>query len=263
MDEFDDPTQSGVLYGDDDIQSTSETKFKNADTQDDDRLMSDIEASDSDGYYRDSELSDSSNDDDPEQSGGLYGWNDVQSTSQSKFKNAANQVDVTSQTDFEDDDPSMMVNVGSGAASDDSSQHSDFSQNSVNSNDEEFYNKLRDLYNFWHLKMVEKMKKWSDAKLKKVIPSVFYNLTLISRALSRDDILKSIMGTADHFGEMYCADSNYETLGRAVSKRQNANRDKLALSAKEPESDDNSDLEFDIWELTNDIMDNENVSGST
>ena len=50
-------------------------------------------------------------------------------------------------------------------------------------------------------------------------------------------------------------------LERAVSKRRAAIRDKHALSAKEPKSDNDSDLEFDIWEFTNDIMDNENVSG--
>ena len=49
---------------------------------------------------------------------------------------------------------------------------------------------------------------------------------------------------------------------RAVSKRRSVIRDKLALSAKEPESDDDSDLEFDIWEFTNDIMDNANVFGN-
>ena len=90
------------------------------------------------------------------------------------------------------------------------------------------------------------MKKWSVNKFKKAVPSVFYNLTLISRALSRDDILNSIMETADHFGDMYCPGANYEALERAVSERQIVIRDKLALSAKEPGSDDDSDLEFDI-----------------
>ena len=110
--------------------------------------------------------------------------------------------------------------------------------------------------------MCKQLKKLSGAKLKKDITSVFYNLTPISRALSRDDILKSIMETADHFGDMYCSGSNYEAQGRAVSKRQNVIRDKLALSAKEPESDEDFDLEFDIWEFINDILDDENVSGS-
>ena len=71
------------------------------------------------------------------------------------------------------------------------------------------------------------------------------------------------MATADHFQAMYYSDPNYEMLERAVSERQIVIRDKLALSAKEPESDDGSDLEFDIWEFINDILDNENVSGST
>ena len=225
MDEFDDPTQSGGLYGGHDVQSTSQSNFENGDEQVDVASQSDF--------------------DDDEQSGALYGGNDVQSTSQSKFENGDEQVDD-----------------GSGSDSDDSSQHSDFSVNSLCSNDEEYGDQLRDLYSFWRLEMVKQMKKWSVNKLKNAIPSVFYNLTLISRALSRDDILKSIMGTADHFGEMYCADSNYETLGRAVSQRQNVIRDKLALSAKEPESDEAFDLEFDIWEFINNILDNENVSGS-
>jgi len=128
--------------------------------------------------------------------------------------------------------------------------------------------------------MSKQMKKWSVNKLKKAVPLVFYNLTLISRELSRDAILKSIMGTAEHFQDMYCSRSNYETLGRAVSKRRFLIRDKLAASAKETEnsmdgyasdnsmessdndSSDGSDTEFDIWEFINDILDDENVSGS-
>ena len=137
----------------------------------------------------------------------------------------------------------MIVNGGSGSDSDNQHGDSEFSQSS---GDEEYDNKLRDLYNFWRLEMSEQMKKWSDVKLEKAVPSVFYNLTLISRALSRDDILKSIMETADHFRDMYCPGGNYEALERAVSERQIVIRDKLALSAKEPESDDGSDLEFDI-----------------
>ena len=68
VDEFDDPTQSGELYGDDNVQSTSQTKFENADnqvgiaSQDDDWSTTDGEASDSDGYYGDSDFSDSSDD---------------------------------------------------------------------------------------------------------------------------------------------------------------------------------------------------------
>jgi hypothetical protein len=70
------------------------------------------------------------------------------------------------------------------------------------------------------------------------------------------------MGTADHFGDMYCPGANYEALERAVSERQIVIRDKLALSARDPEIDDASDLEFDIWEFVNDILDDENVSGT-
>ena len=65
--------------------------------------------------------------DNPEQSDGKYGGDDVQSTSQTKFENADKQVDANSQTDFDDDDQSKVVNDGSDSDSDDSRQHSDFS----------------------------------------------------------------------------------------------------------------------------------------
>ena len=61
MDEFDNPRQSGAMYGDDDVQSTSQTTFENADNQVDVASQTDF--------------------DDQRQSGGLYGGNDVQSTS--------------------------------------------------------------------------------------------------------------------------------------------------------------------------------------
>ena len=90
------------------------------------------------------------------------------------------------------------------------------------------------------------------------------------------------MATADHFQDMYCSGPNYEVLERAVSKRRGVIRDKLALSAKEAKNSmddhasdnsmdssdsDNSDgeniaSEFDIWGFINDILDDENVSGS-
>ncbi len=101
---------------------------------------------------------------------------------------------------------------------------------------------------------------------------MFYNLTLISRALSRDGILKSIMGTAEHFQDMYCSRSKYEALGRAVSKRRFLISDTLASAAvhssdnsmesSDNDSSDGSDRDFDIWEFINDILDDENVSGS-
>ena len=62
-----------------------------------------------------------------EQSGGMYGGNDVQYTSQTNFENVDKQVDANSQTDFDDDDRSKVVNDGSDSDSDDSRQHSDFS----------------------------------------------------------------------------------------------------------------------------------------
>ena len=56
-------------------------------------------------------------------SGEMYGVG----TSQSKFENADNKVDVNSQTDFDDDDRSKVVNDSYGSDSDDRNQHSDFS----------------------------------------------------------------------------------------------------------------------------------------
>ena len=112
------------------------------------------------------------------------------------------------------------------------------------------------------------MKEWSGVKLKRANPSVFYYLVLMSRALSRDSVLKSIMATADHFQDMYCSPSNYDVLGRAVSKRQGIIHDILVASAEEakmPSDDDSSDCsdrEFDIWGFINDSLDDKNVSGS-
>ena len=60
-------------------------------------------------------------------------------------------------------------------------------------------------------------------------------------------------------------------MGRAVSEKQSEIREKLELSVKEPESDDDTELEiglwtfnaefdwsFDIWEFINNILDAEN-----
>ena len=104
---------------------------------------------------------------------------------------------------------------------------------------------MRDLNDFWQLEMSKQMTEWNSAKLRKYTPPVFYILTLISRALSRDNILQSIMDTADHFREIYSM-HDYEALEHAVSKRRSVIRDKLALSAKDTESGDGSDWEFDI-----------------
>ena len=107
--------------------------------------------------------------------------------------------------------------------------------------------------------MSEQMKEWSSHKLRKQTTSVFYILTLISRALSRDDILKLIMKTAEHFRDIY-GKCEYEALGCAVSENQSVIRDKLALSAKVTQSDDDDDefdWVFDIWEFINDILDGE------
>ena len=45
------------------------------------------------------------------QSGELSHDNGVQSNSQTKFENADDRIDVASQTDFDNDDQSMIVNV--------------------------------------------------------------------------------------------------------------------------------------------------------
>ena len=105
MDKFDVPRQSGGVNGDYDVQSTSQTNFENVgdqvdvDSQDADWSTADRDASHSDGYYGGSEFGDSSDVDDPRQSGMLHSGRGVQSTSQTKFENADNQVDVGSEDD--------------------------------------------------------------------------------------------------------------------------------------------------------------------
>ena len=81
--------------------------------------------------------------DDPTQSGVLYGDDHVQSTSQTKFENADNKVDVATQTDFDDDDRSMIDSDASD--SDNTGGDSEFSESS----DDDYDDKLEDLYNFW------------------------------------------------------------------------------------------------------------------
>ena len=54
-------------------------------------------------------------------------------------------------------------------------------------------------FGFWQLEMCKQMKKWSPNKFKKSVSSVFFNLTLISRALSRDAVLKRITKKARTF----------------------------------------------------------------
>ena len=106
-------------------------------------------------------------------------------------------------------------------------------------------NKLGDLRDFWELEMSKQMREWNSSKLRKYTLPVFYILTHISRALSRDNTLKSIMETAKHFRDTrgLCY---YEAMGFAVSEKQSEIRDKLELSVKEPESDDD-DLETCVW----------------
>ena len=301
VDEFDVHRQSGGMNGDDDVQSTSQKKFENVgeqvdvDSQDDDRSMVDRDASNSDGYNGDSDSGQGEmvECDDLRQSSGLNGcgvsrdiFSDLSSVgavSDSKCDdNDDNQVDVFSQDDDQltvDRDASDADGSYGDSELSDSGEfdlpeqsggtkfENDDNQIDISSQsgDHKCY-KLKWLYGFWNLEMFKKMKKWSGVKLKKAVPSVIYYLTLMSRALSRDSILKSIMVTADHFRKMSCSPSNYEALGRAVSKRQGVIHDILAFSAEEAEmlSDDDSsdDSEFDIWRFINDILDGENVSGS-
>ena len=68
-----------------------------------------------------------------------------------------------SQTDFENDEQSMVVNVVSD--SDDNNQHSDFS---VNSSVEEYGDKLSDIDSFWGLEICTRMKKCCVNKIKKI-----------------------------------------------------------------------------------------------
>ena len=113
--------------------------------------------------------------------GGLRQNGVLSQASQAKFENADNQ--VSSQVD----DRSTNVNVSSDGYYGDSelSESGD--------------GKPRDLNDFWQLEMSKQMTEWNSVKLRKYIPSVFFILTLTSRALSRDNILKSIMKTAKHF----------------------------------------------------------------
>ena len=187
--------------------------------------------------------------------GGLRQNGVLSQASQAKFENADNQ--VSSQVD------DRSTNVGSDGYYGELSESDD--------------GKPRDLNDFWLLEMSKQMTEWNSAKLRLYTPSVFFILTLISRALSRDNILKSIMKTAKRFRDTRGI-RDYEAVERAVSEKQCEIRDKLELSGKEPESSDSeeereewdTDTEwidtewpFDIWEFINNILDGEDVSGST
>ena len=144
----------------------------------------------------------------------MYGGNNVQSTSQTKFENADNQVDVTSQTDFEDDDRSMVVNVGSGSDSDDSNDSG--SEFSDRSDDES-------LDDFCHLDIWGAINKWSGDKTGKqklkFVQNRLFKLTLLSRALHRDEICNSIMRIAERFKANFSMGFD-EVLEHAVFKRR-------------------------------------------
>ena len=93
----------------------------------------------------------------------------------------------------------MIVSDAFDSDSDNTGGNSVFSESS----NDDYDDKLENLYNFWRLEMCNSIKKWNGAKLKKDITSVFYNLTLISGALSHDDILELIMVIADHFRDSH------------------------------------------------------------
>ena len=174
--------------------------------------------------------------------------------------NDDNQVDDFSQ----DDDQSTVDNVGSGNKSDDRSD--DGSPHTSN--------------DFYQLDIWSAINNWYGGKTGKqklnFILNRLFKLTLLSRAVSRDDSCESITRTAEHFQDTFYMGCD-EALEHAVLKRRFLIRDILAASAKEAEnsmddyasdncmdssdSSDGSDRGFDIWNVTNNKMDNENVSG--
>ena len=120
--------------------------------------------------------------------------------------------------------------------------------------------------------------KTGKQKLQFILNRVF-KLTLLSRALFRDDILKSIMQTVEYFQNTFHMGFD-EALEHAVLKRRFLIRDILAVSdntaensmdchtsdkrmATSDSSDDKNDTSaVNIWEMTNTKMNNENVSGT-
>ena len=108
-----------------------------------------------------------------------------------------------------------------------------------------------------------------------------FKLTLLSRAVSRDDSCESITRTAEHFQDTFYMGCD-EALEHAVLKRRFLIRDILAASAKEAENsmdgyesdssiessdNDSSDgesiaLVFDMWSRVNNKLDAENLSGN-
>ena len=233
----DDSKQSGGANGDDDVQSTSQTKFKNADnkvdvaTQDDDRSMTDSEASGSDGHYGNSEFSDSSDDDDPRQSGGIYGGDEP---SPDLFSDQC-RVDAVSHSECDDNDDNNDSGSEFRDRSDDGSPDTS--------------------HDFCQLDIWGVINKWyggktGKQKLKFVLNRLF-NLTLLSRALHHNDVCDSIMQTAEHFQDTFHMGFD-EALEHAVLKRRFLICDILAVSAKEAESSMDGN-EFDSNVVFSDI----------
>ena len=207
----DDLRQSGGANGDDDIQSTSQTKFKNADTQDDDRLMSDIE----NDCYGNSEFSASSDDDEPRQSGGIYASGE---SSRDMFSKQC-RVDSVSHSECDDNDDNNDSGSELHDSSDDGSPHTSF--------------------DFCRLDIWHTITEWCGVKTGKkkleFILNRLFNLTLLSRALHHNDVCDSIVQTAEHFQDTFHMSFD-EALEHAVLKRRFLIRDILAVSAREAEN---------------------------
>ena len=84
---------------------------------------------------------------------------------------------------------------------------------------------------------------------------MFFNLTLISRALSRDPVLKRIMKKVRYFQKILKVYdySEPDALGRAVPVYRYKFRTKILQS----KSDNDSSVRFDLWDFINDVLDGE------
>ena len=110
-------------------------------------------------------------------------------------------------------------------------------------------------FGFWNLEMCDQMKKWSGNKFKKTVVQVFFNLTLISRALSRDKFLKKIMKKGRKFQkELKVYDySEHDVLLAAVPYYRYKLRTKIlhpktTLRGGEPSN------RFNLWDFINDVL---------
>ena len=104
---------------------------------------------------------------------------------------------------------------------------------------------------FWEEQMCEQMNEWSANKLQKTVLPVFYNLTVISRALSRDPVLKKIMKKACYFQKKGLCES--DSLDHAVS----VYRWKYHPEIIPPAGTLISDEFFDVWAFINDVLNGE------